>query len=188
MSMLRTIMRGIGRRSLNGPAKKNVIPVGNTRAGMHQKAENEFHRTLAVSTIPEDSGAVIEHEISDELEAMIPDENNDSVIEIAGDEAVIAADPDVSEKTDEIQPSDEADPEFSAEEQLSADWSEIRIPVLEPVTGGNGCEPRELVYDRGDGTVRMIPDPLGILSDDGLSPFFPEMKNPSANVSGQIDH
>ena len=96
-----------------------------------------------------------------------------------------AADPDLAEKSAEIQTSDESDPDFSAEHQMSADWSGVRIPVLEPLTGGTQCEPRELVYDRGDGVVRMIPDPLGILSDEGLSPFFPEMKNPSANVSGQ---
>ncbi len=185
MSMMRTIMRGIVRKSMNGPAKKNVNAVGNTRAGMHQKAENEFHRTAAMSSGPEASGAVIESEISDELEAMIPEENNDCVIEISGEEAVIAADPDLAEKSAEIQTSDESDPDFSAEHQMSADWRGVRIPVLEPLTGGTQCEPRELVYDRGDGVVRMIPDPLGILSDEGLSPFFPEMKNPSANVSGQ---
>ena len=57
-----------------------------------------------------------------------------------------------------------------------------QIPVLDPVTGGEDQGPVELAYDPGDGSARMIPDPLGVLNEVSIAPFFPVMENPSANV------
>lgn len=176
--MMRGILRGLGKRSTMTAA----VSVGTVRAGMHQKSENDYRRGAMVN---DESISVTGPEVSAELEAMIPDEDDQAVVEIAEDEAEITADPDVLELISEDQVAEEND---SVEEQMSVDWTVVRIPVLNPVTGGMDCEPRGLIYDSGDGTVRMIPDPLGILSDNDISPFFPEMKNPSANVPGQAEN
>ena len=181
MSMVRKLMRGI----LRGQGKRSTmtaaVTVGTVRAGMHQKSENEF---LRVAMMNDEINSVTNSEVPAELESMIPDEEEKVVVDIASDEAVITVNPDVLELIAEDQTAEEND---VITEQMSVDWSDAHIPVLDPVTGGMDCEPRGLIYDSGDGTVRMIPDPLGVLSDNDISPFFPEVKNPSANVPGRVD-
>lgn len=181
MSMVRKMMRG----TLRGFGKRSTmttfVPVGAVRAGMHQKSENDFRRTAMMN---DETISVPGIEVPSELESMIPDEGNHTVVDIAADEAEITADPNVLELIGEEQAAEETE---LIEEQMAVDWSDVRIPVLDPVTGGMDCEPLELIYDSGDGTVRMIPDPLGILSDNDISPYFPELKNPSANVPGQVE-
>ena len=176
--MMRGILRGLGKRS----TMTTVVSVGTVRAEMHQKSENDFRQGAMMN---DGTISVTSSEVPAELEAMIPDEDDQAVVEIAEEETVITADPDVLELISEDHIAEEND---SVEEQMSVDWSDERIPVLDPVTGGVNCGPRGLIYDSGDGEVRMIPDPLGILSDNDISPFFPEMKNPSANVPGQAEN
>lgn len=182
MSMVRKMMRGtlrsLGKRSTMTAA----VSAGTVRAGMHQKSENDFRQSAMMN---DETISVASSEVPAELEAMIPDEEDQAVVEIAEEETVITADPDVLELIAEDQTAEES--ELTAD-QMSVDWSDVRIPVLDPVTGGMDCDPRGLIYDSGDGSVRMIPDPLGVLSDNDISPFFPEMKNPSANVPGQAEN
>ena len=163
--------------------------VGQTRNGMHQKNEFEYRRAAKLA---EDTKPVAEEvedvlEIPEEMEEMIPEEKEETV-----EPAVISADEKVLEEAvsaHQIPDKEDEDSEQNGDEKknpeqvvLSVDYSRERIPVLQPLTGGEDCEPVPLVYDSGDGEVRMIPDPLGILSMEEIEPFFPEVKNPSANV------
>ena len=163
--------------------------IGQTRCGMHQKNEFEYRRAaeLAEDTepIPEEVEDVLE--IPEEMEEMIPEEKEKPLKPalISADAKVLAEAVNVHQVSD----TDDEDQEQNGDEEknpenavLSVDYSRERIPVLQPLTGGEDCEPVQLVYDSGDGEVRMIPDPLGILSMEEIEPFFPEVKNPSANV------
>lgn len=157
--------------------KRNNIgspQAGAVRAGMHQAAEHEFRRSRMTVSAPEPESAEEALDLPEVLDEMIPEEEDamPAVAEISADD-----------ETFEMA-ADDADPEGkeTQEDTLSVDYSGERVPAIAPVTGGVDCLPHELVYDRGDGKVRVIPDPLGILSEKGLYPFFPEIKNPSANV------
>ena len=62
-------------------------------------------------------------------------------------------------------------------------YGEEALPVLDPVTGGNGTDgSAELVYDPGDGSVKEIQEPLPGMERLGVLPFIPSIENPSANV------
>ena len=147
---------------------------GVVRCGMHQKNEFEYRRAAVMAESIELEEQVAEEalDIPETLEEMIPPEGEETVepVEIAADEQVLE---------EIVTEEDESETEQVV---LSVDYSGERIPVLQPQTGGMDCEPVQLIYDRGDGRVCPIPDPLGILSSDGLEPFFPEIENPSANV------
>ena len=148
---------------------------GSVRAGMHQKNENEYHHSRCSAEI---SSEPVEKalDIPADLEEMIPPES-----EAPAQQAEISADAEVLTviESDETEPTEEV--------TLSADYSAERIPELKPVTGGVSCEPYALVYDPGDGKPHAIPDPLGVLTDDGLYPFFPEVKDPAANVPAKSE-
>lgn len=154
---------------------QNKPAFGTVRAGMHQKNENEYIRsrlTAEVTAEPVEKAL----DIPADLEEMIPPESEKPV-----QQAKISADEEVLEviESEEAETEDGANP---SEMTLSVDYAAERIPELKGVTGGVSCEPYALVYDRGDGKPRAIPDPLGVLTDEGLYPFFPEVRDPSANV------
>ena len=154
---------------------KNVFgKSGAVRCGMHQKNEFEYRRAAMMAEIsePEEETAEEALDIPETLEEMIPPETDETVkpVEIAADEQVLE-EVEIAEENEE--------PEQAV---FSVDYSGERIPVLQPQTGGVDCEPVQLIYDRGDGSVRPIPDPLGILSMEGIEPFFAEIENPSRNV------
>ena len=163
--------------------------IGQTRSGMHQKNEFEYRRAaeLAENVKPVEEEVEDVLEIPEEMEEMIPEEKEEAV-----EPALISADEKVLEEAEnvhQVSENEDEDSEQNGDEKknpeqavVSVDYSRERIPVLQPLTGGVDCEPVQLVYDSGDGEVRMIPDPLGVLSMEGIEPFFPEVKNPSANV------
>ena len=57
------------------------------------------------------------------------------------------------------------------------------LPVMNPVTGGVDCEAREVIYDRGDGSVREIALPDVIR--EVITPFEPTVEDPSRNVPAE---
>ena len=164
------------RKSGTGSTLRNRPAFGSVCARMHQKNENVYRRSrLTDEAAAESMKKALD--IPVDLEAMIPPEAEATVqqAEISADEEVFTL-----IESDETESAAEDAPE---EMTLSVDYSAERIPELKPVTGGVSCEPYALVYDRGDGEPRVIPDPLGILTEEGLYPFFPEVENPSANVA-----
>ena len=54
---------------------------------------------------------------------------------------------------------------------------------MNPVTGGVDCEAREVIYDRGDGSVREIALPEVIR--EVITPFEPTVEDPSRNVPAE---
>ena len=161
------------RTALNGGTAWGMV-----RAGMHQRSETEYRRSLmmAGTAEPEPVPADEALDIPEVLEEMIPPETVEEpeTAEISADEEIL----DYIESSgieDEISGSDET--------MLSADYSAETVTLLDPVTGGVDCGPRTVIYDPGDGTVRVIPDPLGVLTEEGIHPFLPEIMDPSANVA-----
>ena len=148
--------------------------IGAMRCGMHHKNEFEYRRAAVMAEIsgPKEETAEEALDMPETLEKMIPPEGDEIIGPVE-----IAADEDVLEET-----AAEDDGQETEQAVFSVDYSGERIPVLQPKTGGVDCEPVQLIYDRGDGSVYPIPDPLGILSDDEIEPFFTEIENPSANV------
>ena len=154
-------------------AKRSIFTrkpaLGQVRAGMHQKSETEYLRSLMTA-------GTAEPELESVEEEMIPPEveEEQQIVEITADEDALAY----------VESSEtEDDEETPVSVSLSVDYSSETVTPLAPVTGGVDCEPYAVIYDSGDGSVRMIPDPLGVLTDAGLHPFFPELENPSANVA-----
>ena len=173
--MKRNKLTGIPAGKVNSSSPKSCESGFCVRAGMHQRNEHAYHASgmVRLSAEPEMETAEDALDIPEMLEMMIPEGAKESM------EAVeISADEEVFEAVDE----DGSETEY-AETLNSVDYSRERIPVLDPVCGGVACEPHELIYDQGDGKVCPIPDPLGVLTEDGLHPFFPEVRNPSSNVA-----
>lgn len=170
---IQNTQKNTGQRiSLNGQATH-----GSVRTGMYQGNSLKHIKHAAVFQSEPVRIAVDDAlNIPEMLEEMIPSESGEvpESVEISADETV-------TNMLETKEPETE-------EEKLTVDYSGERIPVLEPVCGGIGCSPHELVYDRGDGRICRIPDPLGVLTEEGLYPFFPEVKNPSANVPAAISN
>ncbi len=199
MGMIRRLMRGIVRGK--GQLRKSAGPVtGAVRAGMHQKSEYEYQHArmdAAAEPVPETAEDALD--MPGALEAEIPpveEEDDEITADIAEGEAEVAPDEGILEEV--------ADPE-SAEEEETSNNAEVgmrnaelgntgaaqrsfmaveysdKIPVLEPVTGGVS-EPKDLLYDPGDGSVKEIQEPLPGMERMGILPFIPGVENPSANV------
>lgn len=120
---------------------------GSSGAGMKFRPAPCFRRSFLTL---EASGI----ELPAAIEAAIPpaEEDQDPIIaSIAENEMEIIAE-DVAEEAETVL-DDTAVPDNSGEDP--AVWS--------PITGGENCEPRIVLYDPGDGIPRAIPDPLGIL-------------------------
>lgn len=173
MNMVRKMMAGILSGENKGPARKGSGSV--MRVGMHQKNEHDYFasKAAAFSAEPDFEEAADALDIPETLERMIPEETEEHPAA-----AEISADDEVFEAVE-----DEETAEEPVEALYSVDYSGERIPVLDPVCGGVSCEPHELIYDRGNGKVCPIPDPLGVLTEEGMAPFFPEIREPSANVA-----
>ena len=163
-------------------AKRSIFTrkpaLGQVRAGMHQKSGMEYLRSMMTAGTAEPELESVEEalEIPEVIEEMIPPEveEEQQIVEIAADEDALAY----------VESSEtEDDEETPVSVSLSVDYSSETVTPLAPVTGGVDCEPYAVIYDSGDGSVRMIPDPLGVLTDEGLHPFFPELENPSANIA-----
>ena len=173
MTMFRKMMAGIPSGGNKGPARKVSESV--MRVGMHQKNEHEYScmKAAAFSAESDPEKAADALDIPETLEMMIPEETekHPAAAEISADDEVFDA---VQDEETEDEP---------VEALYSVDYSGERIPVLDPVRGGTACEPHELIYDQGNGKVCPIPDPLGILTDASIAPFFPEIRDPSANVA-----
>lgn len=163
-------------------AKRSVLTfkpaIGRVRAGMHQKSETEYQRCLMTAEASESELESVEDalEIPEAVEEMIPTETEEEpqVVEITADEKTL------SYLESSVMEEDE---EPSASVSLAVDYSAETVTSLDPVTGGVNCEPYAVIYDSGDGSVRVIPDPLGVLTEEGLHPFFPEVENPSVNIA-----
>ena len=113
---------------------------------------SRFRRTSFTEVEPA-APAVIE--LPRELEAEIPplEDTDDPIIaEIAGGEVEIMVD---GESPEAVIPNQESEVRDSEVVESSDIWN--------PVTGGVDCEPRIVIYDPGDGILRAIPDPLGVL-------------------------
>ena len=203
MSMIRKLMRNVARSVGKRSALGGAPAVGSVRAGMHQQAEHEYQRSRMADNehheeTPEDAldmPAAVEAEIPP-----VEEEDDEVVADVADGEAEIApeeeiledvADPEASEE-EEVSGQPEAVPD---EEQLARSagpvgdsraqlaYGEEALPVLDPVTGGNGTDgSAELVYDPGDGSVKEIQEPLPGMERLGVLPFIPSIENPSANV------
>lgn len=175
MSMVRRAMKAARmaekRTQMNGKCR-----IGKVRTGMHQRSEYEFREALAVLKASDNEYVENVAEIPEELEEMIPEESseNPEAENVAEGEVVIVVE---SENSEDAEQSEAAE-----ETVLSVDYSGEQMPLLDPVTGGTDCSPRELVYDSGDGSVRAIPDPLGVLHEVKIPFFIPEIEDPSANV------
>lgn len=124
---------------------------GGCRAGMHQKAEHAFRRSqLTENASKLDLPPVI-------AASMPPLEDDDSMLiaSIAEEEAEISVE-NVSEKADETENENILISSEASEDR--SDWN--------PVTGGIDCEPCLIGYiSDGEGGVRAIPDPLGVLGE-----------------------
>lgn len=202
MSMIRKLMRNVARSVGKRSALGGAPAVGSVRAGMHQQAEHEYQRSRMADNehheeTPEDAldmPAAVEAEIPP-----VEEEDDEVAADVADGEAEIAPEEEILE--------DVADPESSEEEedsgqpaagsgQLNCDasrhfgdsraqlaYGEEALPVLDPVTGGNGTDgSAELVYDPGDGSLKEIQEPLPGMERLGVLPFIPGMQDPSANV------
>lgn len=179
MTVLRKMMHRVKNAAQKHAVMGGAAGFGSARAGMHQKSENEYR--MAVMMMDLQSEPVDEAlEIPEILGDMIPPEEEKvpEMAEITADDEIleIIADPGASEE------SEDSEKQLPVIGQMSVDYSDERIPVLEPVTGGEDTGPVGLVYDSGDGTVRMIPDPLGVLKPVSIPPVFPVIEDPSANV------
>lgn len=148
---------------------KHAAPNGTgtfrTRAGMHQKNEYDYRRTVRLAQSGPEPETVEEAlDLPEVIERMIPDEAETEVLpaEITADEEIIEM----------VDAPEEEDPAGGIEEYEESE--EGTGPGKLPVCGGVDCAPYPLVYESGDGEVRLIPDPLGVLSEEGLHPFFPE--------------
>ena len=175
MSMVRRAMKAARmaekRTQMNGKCR-----IGKVRTGMHQRSEHEFREALAVLRASDNEYVDSVTEIPDELEEMIPEKSaeNPEARNVAEGDVVIIVEPDDPENADQTDDTEET--------VLSVDYSGDQMPLLDPVTGGVHCSPRELLDDSGDGSVRGIPDPLGALNEVKIPFFIPEIENPSANV------
>ena len=201
MSMIRKLMRNVARMVGKRSALGGAPAVGSVRAGMHQRAEHEYQRSRMADNEHHEETAEDALDMPAALEAEIPpveEEDDEVAADVAAGEAEIAPEEEILE--------DVADPESSEEEedssqpaagsgQLNCDasrhsdsraqfaYGEEALPVLDPVTGGNGTDgSAELVYDPGDGSVKEIQEPLPGMERLGVLPFIPSIQNPSANV------
>lgn len=191
MGMIRNLMRSIRKVTGNRASMSGNVAVGSHRAGMHQKSEHEWQRVQMteaeqVVTPPEEEDVEDALEVPAEVEAETPPEEEPAAEEVAGADAAVAADPEILEEVadpDAAAKEEETGdllPEASEEEQLSVDYSGERVNAYYPVTGGVDADPRELVYDPGDGTPKEIEMPAVL--QEAIQPAFPEIEDPSANV------
>ena len=204
MSMIRKLMRNVARSVGKRSALGGAPAVGSVRAGMHQQAEHEYQRSRMADNehheeTPEDAldmPAAVEAEIPpvEEEEDEVVADVADGEAEIAPEEEILedVADPEAAENEEEEDSSQPA----AGSGQLNCDasrhfgdsraqlaYGEEALPVLDPVTGGNGTDgSAELVYDPGDGSVKEIQEPLPGMERLGVLPFIPSIENPSANV------
>ena len=203
MSMIRKLMRNVARTVGKRSALGGAPAVGSVRAGMHQRAEHEYQRSRMADNEHHEETAEDALDMPAAVEAEIPpveEEDDEVAADVAAGEAEIAPEEEILE--------DVADPEASEEEEDESGqlpvagsqlangdasrhsdgraqlaYGEEAIPVLDPVTGGNGTDgSAELVYDPGDGSVKEIQEPLPGMERLGVLPFIPSIQNPSANV------
>lgn len=188
MSMMRKLMRNVAKAVSKRSTMRNAPAVGSQRAGMHQKSEHEFQHSRMADNEHHPETAEDALDMPAAVEAEIPpveEEDDEITADIAEGEAEIAPEAEILEET--------ADPEASVEEeeakteelaQFAVDYSAERIPVLDPVTGGNGTDgSAELVYSSGDGSLKEIQEPLPGMERLGVMPYMPGVENPSANVA-----
>ena len=140
--------------TIRNTMRNNAPAAAFHRAGMHQKAEMAYRRNLMTgSAQPEAVEEVLE--IPEVLADQIPpleDEDDAIVREIAEEDVEISVGG--GNIGEEVPAPDPMIVESDTEEKSFEWW---------PVTGGVDCEPRIVVCDPGDGIVRAIPDPLGVL-------------------------
>ncbi len=205
MSMIRKLMRNVARSVGKRSALGGAPAVGSVRAGMHQQAEHEYQRSRMADNehheeTPEDAldmPAAVEAEIPP-----VEEEDDEVVADVADGEAEIApeeeiledvADPEAAENEEEEDESGQlpvagsqlanGDASRLSDGRAQLAYGEEALPVLDPVTGGNGTDgSAELVYDPGDGSVKEIQEPLPGMERLGVLPFIPSIENPSANV------
>ena len=169
--------------------------VGSVRAGMHQKSEHEFQRSRmaeAADPVPETAEDALDMPAA--LEAEIPpveEEDDEITADIAEGEAAVETDEEILEDVAEPQAEiieEETDPE---EVSLAVDYSAERIPVLDPVLGGGSDPDTPLAYDRGDGSLKEIQEPLPGMEKMGVEPYIPGadevISAPSTDVEFEID-
>ena len=184
---MRNIQKSSGKRTtMSGTAFSS----GTHRAGMHQKSEHEYQRSRMTEFTEETPEEALD--MPAEMEAEIPpveEEDDEEVQDIAEDDGTIAADPEILEEIADPEASvNEEETETNIAETLSVDWSGERIPVIEPVTGGVDCGPKECIYSSGDNEVKEIQEPLPFLGEQfGVPPLFNGIENPSANVAAPIE-
>ncbi len=178
-SMVRKIMRSMRRNNAGMGSAGSLPALGSVRAGMHCSAEHAYRRSRmaeAAERDPEDPAEEIaEGTVSVEADAELLEE-------VSGSEGP-AEDPEGEEDRDE-DPETRDEDHPAAGERLAADYSGERIPVLDPVTGGDGLdEDADLIYASGDAVVKAVRYPVpGSGEREGVMPYIPESEDPSANV------
>lgn len=205
MSMIRKLMRNVARSVGKRSALGGAPAVGSVRVGMHQQAEHEYQRSRMVDNehheeTPEDAldmPAAVEAEIPP-----VEEEDDEVAADVADGEAEIAPEEEILEDVADPEAAENEEEEDSSQLPVAGDqlasgdasrhfgdsraqlaYGEEALPVLDPVTGGNGTDgSAELVYDPGDGSVKEIQEPLPGMERLGVLPFIPSIENPSANV------
>ncbi len=193
-SLLRSLLRGVQRKSENRSRMASGAVMGSQRAGMHQKAEHEYRRKQMAEALPPEEESVEEGlEMPASVEAEIPpvEEEDDQIVEeIAEGEGTVEAEPEILEEISDPQAEIEEETAGITEEEatLAVDYSTERIPVLDYQVTGSVDPSTPLEYTSQDGSVKEIQEPLpGMQEAYGIAPYIPGMEDPSANVAEDFE-
>ena len=151
-SMIRKLMRGVQRMTGTRAGMSGAISTGTVRAGMHQKAEHEYKRSRMADGVPEPETMENALDMPESLEDEIPpDETEDEeTADVAEGEAVIVPDAEILDEVAEEQ-TEAQNVEEIAEAKMAVDYSQERIPDIEPVVVTGSVSPETpLVYSPGD--------------------------------------
>ena len=205
-SLLRSLLRGVQRKSGNRTQMTSGAALGSQRAGMHQKAEHEYRRKQMAEALPPVEETPEEGlDMPASVEAEIPpaEEEDDAIVEeIATEEAEISADEEIVDDISEPQAEIEEETEEAAaslgargKEQgarMAVDYSTERIPVLDYQVTGSVDPSTPLEYSSKDGSVKEIQEPLpGMAEAYGIPPYIPGVDEvismPATDIEFTVD-